>query len=122
MGRELRLRLCSLALGVRSKQQRDRKGFVEIFTNAPSGFDYADSEDIGTLGDLRMVSVRGTQTMAKTQLRRYKEGGFFASLHRSDALAFVSLNETMERPSGEALYKEWKGKGSIDLDKTIPIE
>ena len=95
---------------------------MEIFTNAPKGLDYADSEDIGMLGDLRMVSVRGTQTMAQAQLRRYTEGGFFASLHRSDALAFVSQKETVERPSGEALYKEWKEKGSIDLDKTMPME
>ena len=95
---------------------------MEIFTNAPSGLDYADSEDLGTLGALRMVSVRGTQTKAQTQLRRYTEGGYFASLHRIDALAFVTQNETMERPSGSDIYKQWKEKGSVDLDKTMPIE
>jgi hypothetical protein len=95
---------------------------VEIFTNAPSGLDHADSEDIGTLGELRMVSVRGAQATAQTQIRRYTEGGFFASLHRSDALAFVTQNETLERPSGAKILKEWKEKGSIDLDQTKPIE
>ena len=95
---------------------------MEIFTNAPSGLDYPGSKEVGELGMLRIVSVSGTQTMAEAQRLRYMDRGFFAAVHRNEAVAFVTQKETLERPSGADIYKQWKEKGSIDLDNTMPIE
>lgn len=67
---------------------------MEIFTNAPSALDSAGSRQVGELEHLRIVSIGGNLTGALDQLMRYRNRGFFASVHRSDALGFVAETET----------------------------
>ena len=74
---------------------------MEIYTNAPSGLDYPGCIVFGDfgLGLVRVVSVSGSQSTAKAQLTRYKECGFFASLYRNDAIAFMTQQGGFEEPS-----------------------
>lgn len=74
---------------------------LEIFTNAPSALDCPGSKVVGDfgLGLLRVVSVSGLRVTAKEQIRRYEECGFFATLFRNDAIAFLAERGGYEYPS-----------------------
>ena len=65
---------------------------MEIYTNAPSGLDYPGCKEFGDfgIGLVRVVSISGAQSTAMAQIRRYTECGFFASLYRNDAIAFMT--------------------------------
>jgi len=89
---------------------------MEIFTSAPRGLDFPDSREVGELGGLRIVSVGGKLTAALDQLNRYRDQGFFASVHRSDALEFVVEKGTLEREIDAAINKKRKAKDSGDRD------
>ncbi len=95
---------------------------VKIYTNAPAGLDMGPTREVGELGILRVVDVEGERLAAEKQLALYREGPFFSTFHKPDAAAFVSQDSTFERPSSADIYKEWKKKGSIDLDKTMPLD
>ena len=74
---------------------------MEIYTNAPSELDYPGTKQVGDfgLGLLRIVSVNEAETTTTAQMRRYKAGGFFASVHRENAIAFLTLEGALEHPT-----------------------
>lgn len=72
-----------------------REVVLEIFTSAPIELDSPESRETGELGSLRIVSVGGNLTAALDQLMRYRDRGFFASVHRSDAMEFAAERETL---------------------------
>lgn len=79
---------------------------VDIYTNAPPQYDAPGSQESGKLGSLRVVAVDGATINALFQLSGYKDRGFFATVHRSDALAFVADKETLERRIDAAIQEK----------------
>ena len=74
---------------------------MEIYTNAPATLDYAGTTQVGDFGFglLRVVSVCGPGVTATAQLHRYTSRGFFATVHRKNAIAFLALEGRLENPT-----------------------
>ena len=74
---------------------------LEIYTNAPSLLDYKGTKEVGDLGigPLRVVSVDEEGTSAAAQQQRYRDCGFFATVHRDNAIAYLTLEGRLENPT-----------------------
>jgi len=90
---------------------------LEVYTNAPSLLDYADSKVVGDFGGglIRVVSVSGDRSSATAQTQRYRQCGFFATMHRANAIAFLTLEGRLENPTVSDFHQGERGEEGLSV-------